>query len=254
MQNDNRVIVVGAGPVGAVMTLALVKKGIPVTLHRAACRTRPRTSAPPPCTRRPSRCWSSSGSRRKPSRRKRQRRHVGAAVPFPRPRHRRTVRRVRHQPAERRGAVSVRAAMGAVQAGARRAAAHRGERHRRGAVLHQADRARAARRPCRRDRRQRGRRNRNAARPLRHRHRRRRAARCGGSPASSSRASPGRSASSRSARRFDLAGRPIRTSARATISPIPTSGSTCSRSRATARPASGAACSRCRPTNPTRRP
>jgi 3-(3-hydroxy-phenyl)propionate hydroxylase len=29
---DNRVIVSGAGPVGAVMTLALVKKGIPVTL------------------------------------------------------------------------------------------------------------------------------------------------------------------------------------------------------------------------------
>jgi len=32
MQNDDRVIVAGAGPVGAVMTLALVKKGIPVTL------------------------------------------------------------------------------------------------------------------------------------------------------------------------------------------------------------------------------
>jgi 3-(3-hydroxy-phenyl)propionate hydroxylase len=32
MQNDSRVIVAGAGPVGAVMTLALVKKGIPVTL------------------------------------------------------------------------------------------------------------------------------------------------------------------------------------------------------------------------------
>ena len=29
---DNRVIVSGCGPVGAVMTLALVKKGIPVTL------------------------------------------------------------------------------------------------------------------------------------------------------------------------------------------------------------------------------
>src|SRR5262245_59876694 len=45
-QHDNRVIVVGAGPVGAVLTLALVRKGIPVTLieslpdaaedHRAA--------------------------------------------------------------------------------------------------------------------------------------------------------------------------------------------------------------------------
>ena len=34
-QQDNRVIVVGAGPVGAVMTLALVKKGIPVTLLEA---------------------------------------------------------------------------------------------------------------------------------------------------------------------------------------------------------------------------
>jgi 3-(3-hydroxy-phenyl)propionate hydroxylase len=32
MQHDNRVIVVGAGPVGAVTTLALVRKGIPVTL------------------------------------------------------------------------------------------------------------------------------------------------------------------------------------------------------------------------------
>jgi 2-polyprenyl-6-methoxyphenol hydroxylase-like FAD-dependent oxidoreductase len=32
---DNRVIVVGAGPVGAVMTLALVKQGIPVTLLEA---------------------------------------------------------------------------------------------------------------------------------------------------------------------------------------------------------------------------
>ena len=34
-QQDNRVIVVGAGPVGAVMTLALVKQGIPVTLLEA---------------------------------------------------------------------------------------------------------------------------------------------------------------------------------------------------------------------------
>src|SRR2546426_12820885 len=32
MQRDDRVIVVGAGPVGAVTALALVKKGIPVTL------------------------------------------------------------------------------------------------------------------------------------------------------------------------------------------------------------------------------
>ena len=32
MSNDNRVIVAGAGPVGAVLTLALAKKGIPVTL------------------------------------------------------------------------------------------------------------------------------------------------------------------------------------------------------------------------------
>jgi len=31
-ENDNRVIVAGCGPVGAVVTLALVKKGIPVTL------------------------------------------------------------------------------------------------------------------------------------------------------------------------------------------------------------------------------
>ena len=32
MQDDNRVIVAGCGPVGAVLTLALVRKGIPVTL------------------------------------------------------------------------------------------------------------------------------------------------------------------------------------------------------------------------------
>ena len=32
MRNEDRVIVVGAGPVGAVMTLALVKKGIPAVL------------------------------------------------------------------------------------------------------------------------------------------------------------------------------------------------------------------------------
>ncbi len=32
MAQEDRVIVVGAGPVGAVMTLALVRKGIPVTL------------------------------------------------------------------------------------------------------------------------------------------------------------------------------------------------------------------------------
>src|SRR5712692_11170690 len=32
MQHEDRVIVAGAGPVGAVMTLALTRKGIPVTL------------------------------------------------------------------------------------------------------------------------------------------------------------------------------------------------------------------------------
>ena len=32
MRNEDRVIVVGAGPVGAVMTLALVRKGIPAVL------------------------------------------------------------------------------------------------------------------------------------------------------------------------------------------------------------------------------
>src|SRR5260370_37288966 len=35
MQRDERVLVVGAGPVGAVSALALVKKGIPVTLIEA---------------------------------------------------------------------------------------------------------------------------------------------------------------------------------------------------------------------------
>ena len=34
-QNEQRVIVVGAGPVGAIMTLALVRKGIPVLLIEA---------------------------------------------------------------------------------------------------------------------------------------------------------------------------------------------------------------------------
>src|SRR5262245_52734145 len=35
MQQDDRVIVAGAGPVGAIMSLALVKKGIRVTLLEA---------------------------------------------------------------------------------------------------------------------------------------------------------------------------------------------------------------------------
>jgi 3-(3-hydroxy-phenyl)propionate hydroxylase len=35
MAQENRVIVVGAGPVGAVSALALVKKGVPVTLVEA---------------------------------------------------------------------------------------------------------------------------------------------------------------------------------------------------------------------------
>ena len=35
MQHDDRVIVVGAGPVGAVTALALVKKGIPVAVIEA---------------------------------------------------------------------------------------------------------------------------------------------------------------------------------------------------------------------------
>src|SRR5437764_13045531 len=35
MAQEDRVIVVGAGPVGAVTTLALVKQGIPVTLLEA---------------------------------------------------------------------------------------------------------------------------------------------------------------------------------------------------------------------------
>jgi 3-(3-hydroxy-phenyl)propionate hydroxylase len=58
MQNENRVIVVGAGPVGAVMTLALVKKGIPVTLiERLAGRRRDQRAATDPPT---VGCWSSS--------------------------------------------------------------------------------------------------------------------------------------------------------------------------------------------------
>ena len=42
--SDDRVIVVGAGPVGAIMTLALVTKGIPVTLIEAEARSEEHTS------------------------------------------------------------------------------------------------------------------------------------------------------------------------------------------------------------------
>ena len=61
-------------------------------------------------------------------------RHGSAAVSFPRPRQRRIDRGVRYQPAQRRSAVSVCGAVGAVQARARRAALYQGERARRGAV------------------------------------------------------------------------------------------------------------------------
>ena len=50
MQHDDRVIVVGAGPVGAVTALALVKKGIPVTLlegEAGAARGSARRHHPP---------------------------------------------------------------------------------------------------------------------------------------------------------------------------------------------------------------
>ena len=64
MPNDNRVIVAGAGPVGAVLTLALAKKGIPVTLIEqlpdAAEDQRAAT-----VHRRRSRCWSTSGWKRR---------------------------------------------------------------------------------------------------------------------------------------------------------------------------------------------
>ena len=101
------------------------------------------------------------------------RRHGSAAVSFPRPRHRQIDRGVRHQPAQGRGALSVCAAMGAVQAGARRAAAHQGERARRGAVFNKTHRAGADRRSCRSDSHQCRRRNRNAARQISDRQRRR---------------------------------------------------------------------------------
>jgi len=98
MHSEDRVIVSGCGPVGAVMTLALVRKGIPVTLIEQLPDAA-RISAPPPSTRRPSRCWSISASKRKCSRMT-VRRHAGAAVSFPRPRQRRTDRGVRHQHAQ----------------------------------------------------------------------------------------------------------------------------------------------------------
>ena len=88
-QNDNRVIVVGAGPVGAVTTLALVKKGIPVTLIEqlpdAAEDQRAATVHPPTVE-----MLVELGLEKEVFSDERVRRHVGAAVPFPRPRHRRT--------------------------------------------------------------------------------------------------------------------------------------------------------------------
>ena len=173
MQHDNRVIVVGAGPVGAVMTLALVQQGHSGHAAWRRCRTRPRTSAPPPCILRPSRCWSGSGLEKdafseEPS--------GGMSAPLFHFRDRVTgelfaVFDISLLDGEI--ALSVRAAMGAVQARACGAAAYPGERSRRGAFLRQGDRARAARRPCRRDREQRDRRDRDPSRPLCHRHRRR---------------------------------------------------------------------------------
>src|SRR5215510_7822432 len=46
MQQQDRVIVVGAGPVGAIMTLALVKKGIPVTLLELGLKDEAFSEAP----------------------------------------------------------------------------------------------------------------------------------------------------------------------------------------------------------------
>ena len=150
MQHDNRVIVVGAGPVGAVMTLALVRKGIPVTLLEIAAGRR-RGSARRHHTSADRRDAGRARPREGSILRGAVRRHVGAAVPFPRPPHRRAVRGLRHQPAQRRNPLPVRAAMGAIQARAGRAAAHQGERPRRGALLGAGHRARTACRPCRRD-------------------------------------------------------------------------------------------------------
>ena len=247
MQQDDRVIVVGAGPVGAVTALALVKKGIPVTLlegEAGAARGSARRHHSPADGRDAGRARAQGRSALPTTPAAAL---LVADLPFPRPRDRRARRRVRHQPAQGRSALPVRGAMGAVQAGARGAAAHvegsgiaevrfstkvtglaQGADHVDVTVINE------------------GGESRDHPRPLRHRHRRRAAAPC---------ARPGRhrvrglhlarSASSRSAP-ASISARPARASAPATISPIPTSGSTCSRSKATARPASGAASCRCR--------
>ena len=117
---DNRVIVSGAGPVGAVMTLALVKQGIPVTLIEQAGRRRGSARRHHPSADRGH--AGQARPRKGDVLHRADRRHGSAAVPFPRPRQRRTDRGVRHPHAQGRGAVSVRGAMGAVQARARRAA------------------------------------------------------------------------------------------------------------------------------------
>ena len=98
--------------------------------------------------------------------RRRVGRYGGAAVSFPRPRLRRIDRRVRYQPAQGRGALSLCVAVGAVQAGACRAAPYQGQRDRRGALLDQAHRPGADRRLRRGHRHQCRGRERKAARQI----------------------------------------------------------------------------------------
>ena len=146
MAQEDRVIVVGAGPVGAVMTLALVRKGIPVTLLEqlpdAAEDQRAATIHPPTVEMLVELGLEQEAFSAEPS--------GGMSAPLFQFRDRTTGELYAEFDINLlKGEVplSVRAAVGAVQAGACGAAAHQGERHRRGAFLSPGDRVRAACRP-----------------------------------------------------------------------------------------------------------
>ena len=171
-QDESRVIVAGCGPVGAVMALALVRKGIPVLLMEAEPEPvedqRAATIHAPTLE-----MLAELGLKEQAFAEDAIRRLSAPLFQF--------LDRTTHEVV---AVFDVRVLEGAVpypyvlqweQYKLVHAALPliRGERSRRGALLDQAHRPRAARRPRRRHRRQRGRRNRDAARRLRHRHRRR---------------------------------------------------------------------------------
>ena len=241
--NEQRVIVVGAGPVGAVMTLALVHKGIrvllleaepaPVEDQRAATIHAPTLEMLVDLgLKEQAFAEDASGGIQAPLFQFRDRatseliatfdiRLLEGEVPYP-------------YVLQWEQYKLVRAVLPLSC-----------ERARRSAVCRQAHRTCPTGRPCRRHRGLSAARRRNFAAHMSSAPTAA-AVPCGGSRQSTSKGSPGRSALSRSPP-ASISSRLARAIARAIISPIPTNGSICSRSRATVRPDTGAASCRCRP-------